>query len=114
MMLLISELGGYGRNRHPSRIQIIQKIPHKDEINRARYMPQNPDLIATKATSGSIYIFDRTKHASEPPAGKENVCKPDMELVGQNREGWVHANLRCCFRGFVVVDIACVRFEALA
>ncbi|KAG8876697.1 Histone acetyltransferase type B subunit 2 [Tulasnella sp. 331] len=82
------ELGGYGRNPHPSRIQIIQRIPHKDEINRARYMPQNPDLIATKTTSGSIYIFDRTKHASEPPMGKETVCKPDMELVGQSKEGF--------------------------
>ncbi|KAG8903018.1 Histone acetyltransferase type B subunit 2 [Tulasnella sp. 417] len=82
------ELGGYGRNPHPSRIQVVQRIPHKNEINRARYMPQNPDLIATKTTSGSIYVFDRTKHPSEPPAGKETVCKPDMELVGQAKEGF--------------------------
>ncbi|KAG8897659.1 Histone acetyltransferase type B subunit 2, partial [Tulasnella sp. 403] len=74
------ELGGYGRNPHPSRIQITQRIPHKNEINRARYMPQNPNLIATKTTSGSIYVFDRTKHPSEPPAGREVACKPDIEL----------------------------------
>ena len=30
------------------RIQITQRINHEGEVNRARYMPQNPDLIATK------------------------------------------------------------------
>ncbi|KAG8965172.1 Histone acetyltransferase type B subunit 2 [Tulasnella sp. 419] len=80
------ELGRYGS--HPSRIQIIQKIPHRGEINRARYMPQNPDLIATKSTSGSVFIFDRTKHPSQPDKGKESVCKPDIELVGQVKEGF--------------------------
>ena len=32
------------------RIQITQRINHDGEVNRARYMPQNPDLIATKAS----------------------------------------------------------------
>ena len=48
-------------------------------------MPQNPDLIATKAVTGEVLIFDRTKHSSEPE--KNGVCKPDIRLVGQNREG---------------------------
>jgi histone-binding protein RBBP4 len=48
-------------------------------------MPQNPDLIATKAVSGEVLIFDRTKHSSEPERG--GVCKPDIRLVGQNKEG---------------------------
>ncbi|KAJ7292935.1 hypothetical protein C8J57DRAFT_1017036, partial [Mycena rebaudengoi] len=48
------------------RIQIIQKINHAGEVNRARYMPQNSDLIATKAVTGEVLIFDRTKHSSEP------------------------------------------------
>jgi histone-binding protein RBBP4 len=70
-------------------IQITQKINHAGEVNRARYMPQNPDLIATKAITGEVLIFDRTKHSSEPERG--GVCKPDIRLVGQNREGWVHS-----------------------
>jgi histone-binding protein RBBP4 len=50
-------------------------------------MPQNPDLIATKAITGEVLVFDRTKHSSEPERG--GVCKPDIRLVGQTREGCV-------------------------
>lgn len=79
------ELGGHTIPSAQPRIQIIQKINHAGEVNRARYMPQNPDLIATKAVSGEVLIFDRTKHSSEPERG--GVCKPDIRLVGQNKEG---------------------------
>jgi histone-binding protein RBBP4 len=79
------ELGGHTIPSAQPRIQIIQKINHAGEVNRARYMPQNPDLIATKAVSGEVLIFDRTKHSSEPERG--GVCKPDIRLMGQNKEG---------------------------
>ncbi|KAI0660577.1 histone acetyltransferase type B subunit 2 [Cubamyces menziesii] len=79
------ELGGHSLPPQP-RIQITQKINHDGEVNRARYMPQNPDLIATKAVSGEVLIFDRTKHSSEPERG--GVCKPDIRLVGQTKEGY--------------------------
>jgi histone-binding protein RBBP4 len=78
------ELGGHNLPPTP-RIQIIQKINHSGEVNRARYMPQNPDLIATKAVTGEVFIFDRTKHSSEPERG--GVCKPDIRLIGQHQEG---------------------------
>ncbi|KAJ7269351.1 histone acetyltransferase type B subunit 2 [Mycena haematopus] len=79
------ELGGHTIPPAP-RIQIIQKINHTGEVNRARYMPQNPDLIATKAITGEVLVFDRTKHSSEPERG--GVCKPDIRLIGQTREGY--------------------------
>ncbi|KAF8559916.1 WD40 repeat-like protein [Imleria badia] len=79
------ELGGHTIPPQP-RIQIIQKINHAGEVNRARYMPQNPDLIATKAITGEVFIFDRTKHSSEPERG--GVCRPDIKLVGQTKEGF--------------------------
>ncbi|KAI0334433.1 histone acetyltransferase type B subunit 2 [Cubamyces sp. BRFM 1775] len=79
------ELGGHSLPPQP-RIQITQRINHDGEVNRARYMPQNPDLIATKAVSGEVLIFDRTKHSSEPERG--GVCKPDIRLVGQTKEGY--------------------------
>ncbi|TFK42029.1 WD40-repeat-containing domain protein [Crucibulum laeve] len=79
------ELGGHTIPATP-RIQVIQKINHAGEVNRARYMPQNPDLIATKAVTGEVLVFDRTKHSSDPD--KSGVCKPDIRLVGQHREGY--------------------------
>lgn len=54
-------------------------------------MPQNPDLIATKAVSGEVLVWDRTKHSSEPD--RNGVVKPDMRLVGQTKEGYICALL---------------------
>lgn len=57
-------------------------------------MPQNPDLIATKTVMGDVYVFDRTKHPSQP-SGTE--CKPDITLRGHTKEGCVARSLflRC-------------------
>lgn len=71
----------------PARLKVIQTINHQGEINRARYAPFNPNLLATKTTSGEVFVFDRTKHASEAGAGAG--CKPDIRLTGQTREGSV-------------------------
>jgi WD40 repeat protein len=71
------------------RVQIIQSINHTGEVNRARYMPQKPDLIATKTVTGEVFIFDRTKHPSKPT---NDICKPDITLRGHTKEGLV-----CCF-----------------
>ncbi len=35
-------------------------------MNRARYMPQNPNVIATKTPSSDVLIFDYTKHPVKP------------------------------------------------
>ncbi|CEQ42943.1 SPOSA6832_04816 [Sporobolomyces salmonicolor] len=67
------------------RIQITQSINHTGEVNRARYMPQNPDLIATKTVMGEVYVFDRTKHPSQPIG---DACRPDITLRGHTKEGY--------------------------
>ena len=66
-------------------MRVKQTINHDGEVNRARYMPQNPDLIATKTVRGDVYVFDRTKHATTAP--KNGECKPDIRLKGQTKEG---------------------------
>ncbi|KAJ2545153.1 Histone acetyltransferase type B subunit 2 [Coemansia sp. RSA 1933] len=80
------ELGGYGGAE--CKIKIVQRINHDGEINRARYMPQNPDIIATKTVveNGAVFIFDRTRHPSNPSS--DGVCRPDIKLVGHTREGY--------------------------
>jgi histone-binding protein RBBP4 len=47
-------------------------------------MPQNPCLIATKAISGDVLIFDYTKHPSTPADG---FTHPDLRLKGHTKEG---------------------------
>ena len=67
-------------------MQIIQQINHDGEVNRARYMPQNPFLIATKTVSAEVYVFDYSKHPSKPPL--DGACSPDLRLRGHSTEGY--------------------------
>ncbi|KAL2532613.1 Histone-binding protein MSI1 [Abeliophyllum distichum] len=69
-----------------SEVQIIQQINHDGEVNRARYMPQNPFIIATKTVSAEVYVFDYSKHPSKPPL--DGACNPDLRLRGHNTEGY--------------------------
>jgi histone-binding protein RBBP4 len=82
-----AEIGSYGG--FTPRVTIHQKINHEGEVNRARYCPQNPDLIATRNVMGSTFIFDRTKHSLQPSS--DGKCKPDIVLTGQEKEGSVLA-----------------------
>jgi len=78
------EIGGHDSRKTQPKFEIIQKIDHEGEVNKARYMPQNQDLIATMCVNGKVMVFDRTKHTSQP-TGKVN---PQIELVGHTREGF--------------------------
>jgi histone-binding protein RBBP4 len=82
------ELHTTGGNSAAPRIQVVQRIPHEGEVNRARYCPQNPDLLASKSVSGRVFVFDRTKHASDPEVMSGAECRPDMTLAGQTMEGY--------------------------
>lgn len=80
---LLTEIGSYSTS---ARIQVTQRINHEGEVNRARYCPQNCDLIATRAVSGLTYVFDRTKHSNTPDS--DGKCRPDIILRGQTAEGY--------------------------
>jgi histone-binding protein RBBP4 len=51
----------------------------------ARYMPKNPNIIATRTNQGPVYIFDRTQHTSTP--NPDGICRPDIKLEGHEKEG---------------------------
>lgn len=78
------EVGGFGS--FDSKIQIVQRINHDGEVNRARYMPQNPCIIASKTISADVHIFDYTQHPSTPPSTSE--VTPQLRLRGHSREGY--------------------------
>lgn len=82
------ELGGYGgagsKPQPEMKFDVMQRIDHPGEVNKARYMPQKPDVICTMAPDGRSLIFDRTKHSSNPTGRVE----ADLELVGHTAEGF--------------------------
>jgi WD40 repeat protein len=79
------EIGGFGAV--PEKIEIAQRIVHDGEVNRARYLPSKPNVIATKCVSGAVAIFDYTKHASQPDADQRSA-KPDLVCTGHTKEGF--------------------------
>lgn len=83
------ELGGYGggpvsKTSVEVKFHIIQKITHPGEVNKARYQPQNPNIIATMCTDGRVLIWDKSKHSSTPQASSQ----PQIELIGHEAEGY--------------------------
>lgn len=64
IMYFLAEFGGFGSVS--GKIEIEIKINHEGEVNRARYMPQNPCIIATKTPTSEVLVFDYTKHPSKP------------------------------------------------
>jgi len=96
-----TDVGGYQATY--GKVEMVQSIPHSGEVHRARYMPQNANVIATKAPSPDVYIFDRSLHPAKPPMPKESsgsgsgsstnknaqpTVSPDYRLLGHEKEGY--------------------------
>ena len=81
------ELGGYtsGVDR-VGKIDIKMKIPHDGEVNRARYMPQNHFVVATRGPSSDVYIWDLSSHSSFPVEGA--TPNPNVICRGHTGEGY--------------------------
>lgn len=76
------ELGGFGGS---GKVEIEIRINHEGEVNRARYMPQNHTIIATKTPTADVLVFDYTNLESMP---KDNKCEPELRLKGHTKEGY--------------------------
>ncbi|VDP13050.1 unnamed protein product [Soboliphyme baturini] len=59
-----SKFGGFGGAGF--NIEVYQRINHDGEVNRARYMPQNTNIIATKTPSSEVFVFDLLKQPLNP------------------------------------------------
>jgi len=82
------EIGGHGSAKDRIHFEIKQKIVHPGEVNKARYMWQNPDIIATMCNDGRALVFDRTKHELTPK--DTSTVKPQIVLQGHEhgKEGY--------------------------
>eukprot|EP00744_Colponema_vietnamica_P005236 GILI01007690.1.p1 GENE.GILI01007690.1~~GILI01007690.1.p1 ORF type:complete len:422 (+),score=134.33 GILI01007690.1:54-1319(+) len=78
------ESGGLGTEG--AKIDITIKINHEGEVNRARYMPQNCSLIATKTPRAEVHLFDVSKLPSKPSA--DGIARPVLRLTGHKKEGY--------------------------
>lgn len=76
--------GGVSHTKY-AKLENYVRIIHDGDINRARYNPQNSFIIATSSSSAKNYIFDYSKHPSEP-ASKE--FKPELILDHHQQEGY--------------------------
>jgi histone-binding protein RBBP4 len=85
------ELGGFGTpSGGVGKIEIRMKIKHEGELNRARYMPQNHFIVATRGPNPEVYIWDLSRHPSMPADdddSKSPFC-PQGVCVGHSREGY--------------------------
>lgn len=54
------------------------------EVNRARYMPQDAGIVATKSSSPDVFIFDLSKHPEVP---EDSTFSPLFRLKGHQKEG---------------------------
>lgn len=68
-----------------NKFNIVQKIDHEGEVNKLRYCPQDPNLIATLAISGQVLVFDRSEL---PLDDQSRTCKPKYRLKHHSKESW--------------------------
>lgn len=66
------------------RFEIENRLNHEGEVNRARYMPQNSKLIATKSPCGDAFIYDRTRDFTR----SKSPIHYELRLRGHTREGY--------------------------
>lgn len=78
------EVGGFGSAA--GRVQVVQQINHDGEVNRARYMPQNKFIVATKTPAADVLVFDWSRHESKPDS--DGISRPNLRLRGHRQEGY--------------------------
>jgi len=69
-----------------AKVEMVKRINHQGEVNRARYMPQKPSMIATKGPAAEVYVFDETKQPAKAPT--DGACTPLLKLAGHSKEGY--------------------------
>ncbi|KAG6526433.1 histone-binding protein MSI1-like [Zingiber officinale] len=68
------------------KVEISQTIPHQGEVNRARFMPQRPSVVATKTCGADVHVFDCQRRPLRAAEGEES--EPDVFLRGLSTEGY--------------------------
>jgi histone-binding protein RBBP4 len=84
------EVGGFGHaDSTVGKIEIRMKVLHQGEVNRARVMPQNEFMVATRGPDPEVYVFDLSKQTSFPEDG--STFSPNIVCLGHSKEGYAIA-----------------------
>lgn len=75
----VSNIQGNEKGLSRQSIRLEKEFPHEGEVNRVQYMPQDPNVIATKANNGQINLYK---------ADAESGCGPFAKLSGLECEGF--------------------------
>ena len=51
-------------------LSLDQQLMHDGEVNKARFMPQSHNVVATKTISGEVHVFDMYRHPTRPAKGE--------------------------------------------
>ena len=76
--------GGYGGMRCKLKPEVA--INHPGEVHRARVMPHNSLVVATKTVTEDVLVFHIGKHPSVPR--DRTTCKPQLVLKGHSKSGY--------------------------
>lgn len=83
-----------GQSKHSNSLQIETRILHEGDVNKAMYMPQKYNIIATKTAGGDVLIFDYAKHPPKP--SDSDHINYQLRLKGHSDQGyglsWNHKN----------------------
>ena len=73
-------------NKQEKKIDIETIIEHQGDVNKARGNPFKENIIATKSSNGSVFIFNKHLHQTKPDATKK--VGPQATLTGHTAEGY--------------------------
>ena len=74
-----------------AQVDVVARYGHSGEVNRARYMPQNPRIVATKSggAGGELYLFDMQALGNKLLTNKDQHCADHyLTLRGHTKEGY--------------------------
>lgn len=63
--------------------ELEKKILHEGEVDRARHMPQQPNIVATKSPNGDVNLYDINLSYKST-----ETSKPEQKLIGHQKEGF--------------------------
>ena len=76
------DVGGIGLiSKCDNKLEISLRINHDREVVRARMMPKQEHIIATKCASASVCIYDLKKHSAK------SSLSAQLSLTGHTKEG---------------------------